>query len=159
MYIFFFIFMAFLNGKFKPFIYDALSGLRQFLVTESSLNILKKAFYFTLKTLFILKIFKFLVMLKNSLIRITRLISKLMTSQPGKQKVVVHILLSISRSKGNHTMKVGQLLSGTKQSRMYDYLFSAKLPLCTILISYCAIIFLDEISPLYVYFALYDNLF
>ena len=36
-----------------------LSGLRQFLVTESSLKIMKNAFYFTLNPLFIFKIFKF----------------------------------------------------------------------------------------------------
>ena len=39
---------------------DALSVLRQFLATESPLKMLKKAYYFTLKALFILKIFKFL---------------------------------------------------------------------------------------------------
>ena len=39
----------------------ALSGLRQFLVTESPLRLMKNAFYFlTLKALFVLKIFKFL---------------------------------------------------------------------------------------------------
>ena len=38
----------------------ALSGLRRFLATESPLNIMKHAFYFTLKVLFVLKIFKFL---------------------------------------------------------------------------------------------------
>ena len=37
-----------------------LSGLRQFLATESLLKIMKNAFYFTLKAIFILKIFKFL---------------------------------------------------------------------------------------------------
>ena len=39
---------------------DALSGLRQFLETESSLKMIKNAFYFTLKSLFVLKILKFL---------------------------------------------------------------------------------------------------
>ena len=38
----------------------ALSGLRQFLATEGRLKITKNTFYFTLKALFILKIFKFL---------------------------------------------------------------------------------------------------
>ena len=38
----------------------ALSSLRQFLATESPLKITKNAFYFTLKALFILQIFKFL---------------------------------------------------------------------------------------------------
>ena len=39
---------------------DALSSLRQFLATESPLKMMKKAFYFTLKALFFLQIFKFL---------------------------------------------------------------------------------------------------
>ena len=38
----------------------ALSGLRQFLATESPLQMMENDFYFTSKALFILKIFKFL---------------------------------------------------------------------------------------------------
>ena len=38
----------------------ALSGLIQVLATESPLKMMKNAFYFTLKALFVLKIFKFL---------------------------------------------------------------------------------------------------
>ena len=37
---------------------SALSGLRQFLVTESPLKMIKNAFYFNSKALFVLKIFK-----------------------------------------------------------------------------------------------------
>ena len=37
-----------------------LSGLRRFLATESPLKMMKNAFYFTSKALFVLKIFKFL---------------------------------------------------------------------------------------------------
>ena len=33
-----------------------------------------------------------------------------MTSQPGQQSIVIHILPNISRSKGNQTMKFGQLI-------------------------------------------------
>ena len=44
------------NMKIK----GALLGLRQFLVTESPLKMMKNAFYFTLKPLFDLKIFKYL---------------------------------------------------------------------------------------------------
>ena len=36
------------------------SGLRQYLATESSIKMMKNAFYFTLKALFVLKILKFL---------------------------------------------------------------------------------------------------
>ena len=32
-----------------------------------------------------------------------------MTSQPGKQTTVIHILSNISRIKGDQTMKFGQL--------------------------------------------------
>ena len=33
-----------------------------------------------------------------------------MTSQPGSQTIVIHILSNTSRSKGNQTMKFGQLI-------------------------------------------------
>ena len=33
-----------------------------------------------------------------------------MMSQPGKQTIAVHILSNISRSKGDQTMKFGQLI-------------------------------------------------
>ena len=46
---------------FLPFPFKgAFYGLRQFFITESPLKMMKKAFYFTLKALFVLKIFKFL---------------------------------------------------------------------------------------------------
>ena len=41
----------------------ALSGPRQFVTTESPLKMMKIDFYFTLKALFVLKIFKFLSLL------------------------------------------------------------------------------------------------
>ena len=55
---------------------------------ESPLKIMKSAFYFILKALLILKMFKFLCWLfghvkKSGLIRKIKLISKFMTSQPG----------------------------------------------------------------------------
>ena len=46
--------------KMKFSIKGALSGGRQFLTVESILNMMKNAFYFTVKTLFVLKIFIFL---------------------------------------------------------------------------------------------------
>ena len=39
---------------------SAFPGLRQFLETENPLKIMKNAFYFTLKPLFVLNVFKFL---------------------------------------------------------------------------------------------------
>ena len=75
----------------------ALSGLKQFMATESRLKTMKNTFYFTSKALFVLKIFKFLSWLfghvVKRLVRKIRLISNFMTSQPG-----IHILPDISRS-------------------------------------------------------------
>ena len=42
------------------FFKEALSGLRQFLATESPVKIMKNAFYFTSKAHLVLKIFKIL---------------------------------------------------------------------------------------------------
>ena len=65
----------------------ALSGLRQFLATESTLKMMKNVFYYTSKDFFVLKIFKFcvdfLIMYQNGLIRKVGLISNFVTSQPG----------------------------------------------------------------------------
>ena len=49
-------------------------------------------------------------MQRNGLIRKIRLVSKFITSQPGKQTIEIFILPNISRSKGNQTMKFGQLI-------------------------------------------------
>ena len=49
-------------------------------------------------------------MYKNGLIRKMRLFSKFMTSKPGKQTIAIHILLNISRKKGNEAMKFCQLI-------------------------------------------------
>ena len=59
----------------------ALSGLRQFLAFESTLKMMKNAFYFLLKARFVLKIFKFLFLL--FLIRKIKLNLKFMMSRPG----------------------------------------------------------------------------
>ena len=52
----------------------------------------------------------FLVMQQNDLIKKIRLISIFMTSQTGYQTIVIYILPNVSRSKGNQTMKFGQLI-------------------------------------------------
>ena len=39
-----------------------------------------------------------------------------MTSQPGLQTIAIHILLNISQSKRNQTMKVGQLIEYNKRN-------------------------------------------
>ena len=47
------------------------------------------------------------------MIRKIRLISKFMASQPGKQVIVIYIMLNISRSKVIQTKKSGQLIEYT----------------------------------------------
>ena len=49
-----------INFQSADNIKGALSGLRQLLVTESPLKVMKNAFYFTSKAPFVLKIFNFL---------------------------------------------------------------------------------------------------
>ena len=53
---------------------------------------------------------EFSFMQQNILTRKIRLISIFLTSQPGQQTIVIHILVNISTSKGNQTMKFGQLI-------------------------------------------------
>ena len=47
-----------------------------------------------------------------------------MTSQSGKQIIAVHILPNISRSKGNHTMKLGQLIECNMRKILFEKLFT-----------------------------------
>ena len=53
---------------------------------------------------------------ENGLIRKIRLISKFMTSQSGYQTSTMHILPNISRSKGNQSMKFGQVIEYSKRN-------------------------------------------
>ena len=91
-----------------------LSDLRHFLTTKNPLKLMENAFYFTWKALFILKIFKLLSWLYGQVDKWldwkVRLISKFMTSQSGKQIIVVHILPNTSRRKCNQKIKFGQLI-------------------------------------------------
>ena len=63
-------------------------------------------------------------MQKNSLIRKIRLISKFVTSQPGKQTIPIHILSIISKSKSNQTMKFGQLIEYNMRNIFLEKLFT-----------------------------------
>ena len=44
-----------------------------------------------------------------------KLTSKFMTTKPGLQTIAIHILPNISKSKGNQTMKFGQLIEYNKR--------------------------------------------
>ena len=54
---------------------------------------------------------------KNGLIREIRLTSKFMASQPGLQAIAVH---NISQSKGNQTIKFGQLIEYNKRNIFFS---------------------------------------
>ena len=85
----------------------ALSSLRQLFTTESALKMMKNAFYFTSKALCVLKIFKLLSWLFGHVAR--RLDKKDKVDLKFYDVIVIHILSNIMRSKGNQTMKLGQL--------------------------------------------------
>ena len=54
--------------------------------------------------------------MKNGLIGKIRLTSKFMMSQTGLQTIAIHILTNISESKGNQSMKFGQLREYNKRN-------------------------------------------
>ena len=93
---------------------------------ESPLKVMKNAFHFILNVIFVLKIFKFLSRhfgdVGKSLIRKIRLTPKFMMSQPGLQTIAIHILPIISQSKGNQTMKFGQLIECNKRNIFFQKL-------------------------------------
>ena len=108
--------MFFSSSALKYFIANvkgALSGRSKFLATEYLLKMMKNAFCFTSKALFVLKIFKSLSWLfghvGKRLDKKDQVIFNFMTSQPGQQTTVICISPNISRSKGNQTTKFGQL--------------------------------------------------
>ena len=47
-----------------------------------------------------------------------------MTSQPGKQKIVIHILPNISRIKANQTMKFSQLIEYNMRNTFLEKLYT-----------------------------------
>ena len=100
------------------------SGLTQFLVTEIPLKMRKDAFNFIFRALFVPKISKlcleFPVMSKDGLIRKIRLMLTFMTSQSGKQTILIYILHNISRSKDNQTIAFHQLIKYNMRKNFYD---------------------------------------
>ena len=71
---------------------SALSGLKQFLSFESPLKMMKNTFYFILKPRFALKILKLLSLIFGHIekqLTLKRLILKCMTSQPGKNILII----------------------------------------------------------------------
>ena len=58
--------------------------------------------------------------MENGSFRKIRLTLKFMASQPGLQTIAIHILSNISQSKGNQTMKFGQLTKYNKRNFFFS---------------------------------------
>ena len=91
-----------------------LSGLKRFLAAESLLKMMKRAFYFTSKALFVLKIFKFLSWLFGPVAKRfdkkDKVKFKIYDVTAWSINNFTTYTANISRSKGNQTMKFGQLI-------------------------------------------------
>ena len=88
---------------------------------------MKSAFYFMLKALFVLEIFTFFVLtffIENGLLRKLWSFSKFMTSQSGQQITTIHILSTISRSNGKQTMIFGQLMEYSMKNAFLGKLYT-----------------------------------
>ena len=91
----------------------ALSSLRQFLATESPLNMTKNDFYFILKPLLVLRMFKFFflefsVMSKDEVNFKIYDVTVWLTNS--------YTLRNISRRKGNHALKFGQFIEQASET-------------------------------------------
>ena len=108
------------NFRFLMKLKGPFLGLRQFLLIESPLKMMKNAFHFIWKALFIFEIFTFFSWLFGYVVKRLdkklRLISKFMTSQTGQQMIIIRISTNVLRSKGNHAMKFGHLIKYSKNN-------------------------------------------
>ena len=87
---------------------------------ESPLKMMKNAFYFILRALFVLKIFSFchdfLVLQEKRLNQKDKVNFKIRDITTWLTKVAIHIFPNISRSKCNQTLKLGQLIEYNKRN-------------------------------------------
>ena len=86
-----------------------------FCLNENPVKIMKNAFCFNLKALLVFKVFNFFIltfvaMQKSDLIRKLKLISKVITSQTGKQIITIYYLPNTSKRKGINVMKFDRLI-------------------------------------------------
>ena len=99
-------------------------------LNESYLKITQNTFYFMLKALFVLVLFKFLSWLcgyvKNGLKRMQRVFSRFVTSQTGQQIIIIQTLFNIWRSNGYQIMKLGSLIEYYVKIYILIYIFLKK---------------------------------
>ena len=95
----------------KDFIKGALSRLSQFLATESRLKMKKNAFYFNSKAFFVLNFLSWIFgHAAKRLDQKDRINVKFYDVIAWLINILIHLLPNISISKGNQTMKSGQLI-------------------------------------------------
>ena len=79
--------------------WDATFQKKIICLNESYLKIIQNTFYFMLKALFVLVLFKFLSLfrgyVKNGLKRIQMVFSRFVTSQTGQQIIIIETLFNI----------------------------------------------------------------
>ena len=133
-----------LSGLKKIYIQAALTFQKNwfYLLQLKPFKMIKSVFYFMLKALFVLEVFKgfvltFAVMLRNSLIRKLWLVSKCMTVQTGQQIITIHILPNISRINRNQSLFL-KILGNT--CIVFDYY-----PVCDIINSGIRLSFLIKL--------------
>ena len=103
---------------------DALSGLRQYLATESPTTMMRMLFISPQKLILLYFCLDFLVMYQNDLIQKIILLSNFMPSQPWTQTIAIHILPNISRSKGNQTKKIDQLIEYNMRNILREKIYA-----------------------------------
>ena len=111
-------------GKAKQ---SAPSVLRQFLAAESPLKLMKNAFYFTSKALFVLKIFKLLSWLFGHVAKRLEKRDQVdfkFYDATAWLTIVIHILPNISRGKSNQTVKFGQLIECNMRNIFHEKLYT-----------------------------------
>ena len=105
-----------------------LPGLRQILAAENLLKVMKIAFYFTSEALFVFKIFKFFSWLfghvAKRLDKKDKVNFKLYDVTAWLTKIVIEILPRTSRSKGNQTMKFGELIECNMRNIFLERLYT-----------------------------------
>ena len=102
-------------------------GLRQFLTNECPLKMTKNVFYFMLESLFILEISTSLSWLfdyvEKRLHKKVKINSKIYDVTDRQQTITIHILLNISKSKDNQTMKFLQLIEFKVKNILFQKLW------------------------------------
>ena len=121
------------QSGFEGLLKDALSGLRRFLATENPLKVMKIVFYFAIKALYVLKIFRFLSWIFGQVEKlfdqkdqVDLKIYDVTTRETNNYNTHrgIEYTQNISRSKGNQTKKSGQLIEHNMRNIFLEKLYT-----------------------------------